>query len=373
MAPLKDLTVLDFSTLLPGPMATLFLADAGADVIKIERPGTGDDMRDYLPARGGEGVNFTMLNRGKKSIAIDLKHPQAKERLMPLLKRADIVVEQFRPGVMARLGLGYDDLRAIRPDVIYCSISGWGASGPKAREAAHDLNYMAETGVLGLSAGADGAPILPPILAADIAGGAYPAMINILLALRERDRTGRGSWLDIAMGENLFPFLYWALGNANALARWPAVSGETVTGGNPRYQIYRTADGRHLAAAPLEDKFWANFTAIIGLPEALRDNAADPAATRQAVAALIATRNSRHWLAQFRGLDVCCSLVMTLEEALADPHWAARGLFDASVDIAGHPMPALPSIVVPALRDTAVTPRSPALGGDNARFIEKQA
>lgn len=373
MAPLKDLLVLDFSTLLPGPMATLFLADAGAEVIKIERPGMGDDMRGYLPAHGEEGVNFTMLNRGKKSIAIDLKDPSARERLMPLLKRADVVVEQFRPGVMARLGLGYDDLRAIKSDIIYCSISGWGADGPKAREAAHDLNFMAETGVLGLTAGADGAPILPPILAADIAGGAYPAMVNILLALRERDRTGKGAWLDIAMGENLFPFLYWALGNANALARWPKVGGETVTGGSPRYQIYCTADGRHLAAAPLEDKFWANFAAIIGLPEALRDDARDPEATRKAVAELISAQDSSYWREAFRGQDVCCSLVLTLEEALADPHWAARGLFDSPLDIAGDRIPALPSIIAPSLRDAAVTPRAPTLGAENAQLIEKQS
>ena len=153
MAPLSDIRILDFSTLLPGPMATLFLADAGAEVIKIERAGSGDDMRHYAPDFEGEGLNFAMLNRGKDSIAIDLKDPEAKVRLMPLLAEADILIEQFRPGVMARLGLGYEDIRAINPDIIYCSISGWGASGPKRDVAAHDLNFIADTGILGLTTG----------------------------------------------------------------------------------------------------------------------------------------------------------------------------------------------------------------------------
>lgn len=365
MAPLKDLLILDFSTLLPGPMATLFLADAGAQVIKIERPGAGDDMRSYAPDVAGEGVNFAILNRGKQSIALNLKDPNAKARLMPLIERADVIVEQFRPGVMARLGLGYDDIRAVNPDIIYCSISGWGANGPKAFEAGHDLNYMAETGVLGLSSGADGAPVLPPVLAADIAAGAYPAMLNILLALRQRDATGEGCQIDVAMGENLFPFLYWALGNANALQRWPVAGGETVTGGTPRYKIYRTRDDRFIAAAPLEDKFWANFTQVIGLPETLRDDSRDPVATTQGVVDLIRSRDAADWARAFAGLDVCCSLVRTLEEALDDPHWAARGIFERRLNLGGIDIPALPSVVAPGLRDPAARDRSPALGEAN--------
>lgn len=362
MAPLSDILILDFSTLLPGPMATLFLADAGAEVIKIERPGGGDDMRSYLPRIEGESVNFAMLNRGKQSIAIDLKDPNAKTRLLPLLQRADVVIEQFRPGVMARLGLGYEDIRAINPDIIYCSISGWGANGPKANVAAHDLNFMAETGVLGLTRGADGAPILPPILAGDIAGGAYPALINILLALRQRDKTGEGVWLDISMGDNLFPFLYWALGNANALDRWPVAGGETVTGGTPRYRIYRTRDDRYIAAAPLEDKFWANFCNIIGLPAEASEEGGDPAAMIMAVETVIAAHDAAHWQAAFKGQDVCCSLVMTLQEALADPHWQARGLFSQDLQIAEQNVPALPSILAPALRSKNVPPHAPKLG-----------
>src|SRR6185436_20015168 len=213
MQPLAGIRVLDFSTLLPGPLATLILAEAGAEVIKIERRGAGDEMRTYTPKFGADSVNFAMLNRGKRSVAIDLKEAGAVERLMPLVAGADVLVEQFRPGVMDRLGLGYDALSREHPRLIYCSITGYGQSGPRAGIAGHDLNYAADTGMLALAAGADGAPVPPAALVADIGGGSYPAVVNILLALRERDRTGRGCKLDIAMADNLFAFMYWAIGD----------------------------------------------------------------------------------------------------------------------------------------------------------------
>lgn len=221
MRPLEGLLVLDFSTLLPGPLASLILTETGARVVKIERPDGGDEMRSYVPKLGEDSINFGLLNRGKQSIAIDLKAKGAVERLEPLIERADVIIEQFRPGVMDRLGLGYAAVRQLNPKIVYCSITGWGQSGPKALQAAHDLNYMAETGVLGMSVGSDGAPVLPPVLAADIAGGALPAVMNILLGLRQRDMTGRGCHADVAMGDNLFTFLYWALGEGFAGAGWP--------------------------------------------------------------------------------------------------------------------------------------------------------
>jgi alpha-methylacyl-CoA racemase len=182
MQPLTGIKVVDFSALLPGPLASLILAEAGAEVVKVERPG-GDDLRGYEPRFGPAGAGFALLNRGKRSIAIDLKANDARARLLPLLRSADVLIEQFRPGVMERLGLGHAALATLNPRLIYCSITGYGESGPKAQVAAHDLNYLAETGLLHLAAGADGAPVVPPALIADIAGGAYPAVLNILLAL----------------------------------------------------------------------------------------------------------------------------------------------------------------------------------------------
>jgi alpha-methylacyl-CoA racemase len=362
MAPLDGIRVLDFSTLLPGPMATLLLSEAGAEVIKIERPGTGDEMRHYAPAFGDDSVNFALLNRGKRSLALDLKDEAARDELMPLIESADVLVEQFRPGVMDRLGLGYEELERGNRGLIYCSITGYGQSGPKAGIAAHDLNYIAETGLLGLSAGADGAPVVPPALIADIAAGSWPAVINVMMALRERDRTGHGRHLDISMTDNLFPFMYWGLGSLALDHDPPTPGGELVTGGSPRYAIYRTKDGRYLAAAPLEERFWRRFTELICLAEPLCDDAVDPAATRAAVAAVIECHDAGHWREKFASEDVCCSIVLSLAEALAEPHFRARALLEGELTGPdGRTIPALPVPLDKGLRRAGAT-GWPALG-----------
>jgi len=345
------------------------LAEAGAQVIKIERPGSGDEMRSYVPRLGSDSANFHLLNAGKESIAIDLKAEDSLERLRPLIARADVVVEQFRPGVMDRLGYGYDTLRAINPRLIYCAITGWGQNGPKSTIAAHDLNYMAESGLLGLSRGSDGAPVVPPVLVADLAAGAMPAVVNILLALRRRDQTGEGTYLDIAMGENLLPLAYWALGNGFGAGNWPRGGDALVTGGSPRYQIYRTADGRFLAAAPIEDRFWTNFCELIGLPAEFRGTDADPETVKKVVAGIIADRTAAVWLATFSGYDVCCSIVVSLQEAVADPHFAARGLFAKKVVADGKPIPGLPSPVASCFRGKGDR-SAPPLGAQTEALLD---
>jgi alpha-methylacyl-CoA racemase len=368
MRPLEGIRVLDFSTLLPGPMATLVLAEAGAEVIKIERPGRGDEMRSYVPKFGDDSVNFALLNRGKRSIAIDLKQPGVADRLRPLIQSADIVVEQFRPSVMDRLGLGYEALSAINEKIIYCAITGYGQTGPRAQVAAHDLNYIAEAGMLGLSAGADGAPVLPPALIADVAGGTYPAVVNILLALRQRDRGGKGCKLDIAMADNLFTFLYWAIGNGQAAGQWPTPGGELVTGGSPRYQIYRTRDDKFIAAAPLEDKFWANFIEAIGAPRELLDDSQSPAAVKARIRQIIATQTAEHWAARFAGKDVCCAVVASMQEAMGDPHFHARKVFSRELADGDAHITALPVPVVAQFRGDHIRDGYPALGEANSAF-----
>ncbi len=368
MRPLEGVLVLDFSTLLPGPMATLMLAEAGAEVVKIERPEMGDEMRHYHPRWGSDSSNFALLNRGKRSLALDLKDPWARERLAPLLARADVLVEQFRPGVMARLGLSYDAVAARNQRLIYCSITGYGQTGPKRDVAGHDLNYIGDTGLLALSSGDPARPQVPPALIADIAGGSYPAVLNILLALRAREVTGRGCHLDIAMTDNLFPFLYWAMGQGAATGRWPGNGTDLVTGGSPRYQLYPAADGRIVAVAAIEDRFWAAFCTAIDLAPELQDDARDPEATRRGVAALVAAQPSEHWRAVFAQADCCCSIVATLAEAMADPHFVARGLFTYRlVNDSGATMPALPMPIAPQFRAPAeAVPRgAPMLGADN--------
>jgi len=361
MLPLEGLRVLDFSTLLPGPLASLVLAEAGADVIKVERPG-GEDLRRYPPEVDGASAVFALLNRGKSSLEIDLRAPGAAARLLAMAPTVDVVLEQFRPGVMARMGLGYAQWQAANPRIVYCAITGYGQAGPLAEHAGHDLNYQAQAGLLGLAAGADGMPGMPAVLAGDIGGGSWPAVANILLALRRRDRTSEGCYLDVAMSENLLTFAFWGLAAGYATGRWPRAGLGLFTGGSPRYRIYATADGRHLAVAPLEDKFWRAFCKAIALPEPLCDDARDPAATMAAVAERLAARPAAHWEEVFARADCCVNLVRSLEEAARDLHFAARAVFARQVPVGAHVLPALPIALAPALRRPEASVAAPALG-----------
>jgi len=359
MQPLAGLLVLDFTTLLPGPLASLMLAEAGAEVIKIERPG-GEDTRRFAPFKDGESAVFAMLNRGKTGMTLDLKNEADREKLKPLIARADIVLEQFRHGVMARLGLGYDDLRKINPGLIYCSISGYGQDGPRALEAGHDLNYIGATGLLDLQPGAPDRPVVPPMLAADIAGGSFPAVINILLALRARDQSGEGCHIDIAMTDAMFTFGWYALAIGAATGRFPAPGELRLVGSSPRYRLYPTRDGKLVACGALEQKFWEAFTAAIGLPADLADDARSPSTTLGAVAERIAQRTADDWRPILTAADCCATIVTPLEEAMRDPHFVARGLFAHEVEMSeGSVLPALPVPIAPAFRGRPGTKRAP--------------
>lgn len=342
--PLEDVLIVDLSTLLPGPFATAILTAAGARVIKIERPG-GEDMRRMPPVKNGRSVLYTMLNRGKEVLELDLKDPIDRERFEELLARADVLVEQFRPGVLARLGYAPKALLARYPGLIICSITGFGQNGPLAEMAGHDLNYLAVSGLLSLAQRtADDLPALPPVLLADIAGGSYPAVIAILLALLERRRSGRGCHLDLSMSANLFPLLFAHIAEGIVGPGWPGAGGTLTSGASPRYAVYRTADDRLLAVAPLEERFWQQFCEAIDLPIPLRDDSLDPQATRQAVAERIAQRSAREWEERFAGRDVCCAVVLSLREALAHPH------FEGIVGLANDGLPRLPLPLPRALR-----------------------
>jgi crotonobetainyl-CoA:carnitine CoA-transferase CaiB-like acyl-CoA transferase len=220
--------------------------------------------------------------------------------------------------------------------------------------AGHDLNYIGDAGLLALSMGPLDRPVVPPALIADIAGGAYPAVMNILLALTERARSGRGRYLDVAMSDNLFTFMYWAIGNGLAAGQWPGNGVDRVTGGSPRYRLYATADDRVVAAAPLEQKFWEEFCEIIGLDPDLRDDRRNQEATARCVAEIIRSETSDTWRKRFAGRDCCCSIVADLREALNDPHVVARGLFSRTlVNETGDRLPALPVPIDSAFRGPA--------------------
>jgi alpha-methylacyl-CoA racemase len=356
--PLSGVLVLDFTTLLPGPLATLMLAEAGAEVVKIERPG-GEEGRRGSPAFDGMAAGFAMLNRGKQGLVLDLKEAGDRERLMPLIGRADVLVEQFRPGVMDRLGLGYEAVRKINPRLVYCSITGYGQTGPRSQEAGHDLNYIGATGLLALQPGPGDRPVVPPGLIADIGGGSMPAVINILLGLRQRDASGEGCHIDIAMTDAMFTFEWLALAVGQATGRYPRPGELRTVGGSPRYQLYPTSDGKLLACGSLEQKFWESFCATIELPAKLIDDRIDSAATKAAVAAIVAGAPADHWRPKLAAADCCATIVASLEEALGDPHFVDRGLFAYSVaGASGATMRALPVPISPDFRGSPATPKT---------------
>jgi crotonobetainyl-CoA:carnitine CoA-transferase CaiB-like acyl-CoA transferase len=370
--PLKDILVLDFSTLLPGPMATLMLSEAGAEVIKFERPETGEDARLTEPTIDGESIGFAVLNHGKRSVALDLKSGEAMDILRPLLEKADVLVEQFRPGVMDRLGLGYEAVRAINPGIIYCSITGYGQTGPKAMAAGHDLNYVGDSGILSLSRGPDERPTMPFGLVADIGGGTYPAVVNILLALIARQQGGQGTHLDIAMSEGAFAFAYWAHAEGVIAGREIENGGARLTGGQARYRLYTAADGRQIAVGAIEEKFWQAFCDVIDLPPDLRDDQRDPDTCAAEVARRLASQPSAYWAPLLAAADCCCTVLKTPREAAVDPHFTARGVFERKLDISGRIVPALPLPIAPDFRAPAgQTGRAASLGEDNPRYGAK--
>src|SRR4051812_4719628 len=260
---LHGIRILDLSRLLPGPFLTMILADLGADVVKVEDPKLGDYMRQIPPARGGMSGRYLAVNRGKRSIVLDLKAPAGRDALLRMAARADVVVESFRPGVLDKLGVGYEALAAVNPGIVVCSISGFGQTGPYVDRAGHDLGYLALAGVLAMGGPPGGAPMMPGVQIADLAGGALWSATAILAALVGRHRTGRGAHLDISMTEGAMALVAAELGN---LACGVAATRGTATlnGGLACYGIYRTADDRYLAVGALEPKFWLALNQAIG-------------------------------------------------------------------------------------------------------------
>ena len=367
---LEGIKVIDFSTLLPGPLASLFLSETGAEVIKIEKPGVGDEIRLSNPQWGEQSVSFSLLNRGKKSLSLDLKDPKKLKILTPILKEADIIIEQFRPGVMKRLGLDYESIKKINQDIIYVSITGYGQYGPKSMVAGHDLNYIGNAGLLSISMGRENDTVVPPALVADIAGGSYPAVINILLALRKRDLNKEGSYIDLSMTENLFPFMFWGLGSGFAHNKWPGNSDGVLSGGSPRYNIYKTSDGSYVAAAPLEDRFWNKFCEAIELPKKFIKMQNDQEKVIQEIRKIIGQKEKNYWLDVFNKADCCCSIVKSIEEAINDNHFKVRKIFENKIiNNLGEEIPALPIPVDMQFRKDQKRASAPSLGDINDQFF----
>jgi crotonobetainyl-CoA:carnitine CoA-transferase CaiB-like acyl-CoA transferase len=300
--------VLDLTRLLPGAVATQQLADWGAEVIKIEEPRVGDYARDMNPAV------FASTNRGKKSVALDLKHPRGRALLLSLARNADILIEGNRPGVMARLELGYEQLRAVNKRLIYCSLTGYGQSGAYAQLAGHDVNYMALGGVLSLNL-----PVIPGVQIADLVGGSMQAVIGILLALVARHSTGEGRHVDVSMYAGVTSLLTVPLAQWRTDGREPLAGNELLSGRYACYNLYPAADGRWLAVGALEPKFWAELCRRLGCEELIPRQFEEPQRDVKAqIASIFATKSASDWFHELRGSDCCVTLVRTVSEVSAD-------------------------------------------------------
>ncbi|MBV9309242.1 MAG: CoA transferase [Solirubrobacterales bacterium] len=329
MPPLDGLRVLDLTRLLPGGFCTLLLADLGADVIKIEDTGMGDYVRWSPPYYEGaqetaRGALFLALNRGKRSVRVDLKNEAGREVLLHLVRDADVLIESFRPGVLERLGVGYERLREENPRLVYCAITGYGQDGPNRSRSGHDMNYLGLAGLLGLTGEPDGPPVQSAGQIADIGGGALMGAIGVLAALRERDRSGEGQFVDCSMFDGALSWLALVAADALAGGRTPRRGELSLAGGLTCYRPYRCADG-WVTLGALEPKFWSAFCEGVGR-EDLQGHAFDPPESdaHREVSEIFAGRTREQWQQFASEHDCCLEPVLELDEALSSELVQAR-------------------------------------------------
>ncbi|BDG07276.1 CoA transferase [Anaeromyxobacter paludicola] len=331
------------------------LADLGADVVKLEDPDGGDYLRALPPLAGAESGYFHALNRNKRSLALDLGAPGGAAAFLKLARTFDVVVESFRPGVLDRLGCGWEALRAASPAAILCSITGYGQTGPYRDLAGHDLDYCALAGVLARN-GPPEAPLPLGVPVADLAGGAWPAVAGILAALHRRQASGVGARVDVSMTEGALSLL--ALAHGGAAAGEPLGRGEGgLDGRRACYGVYRAADGRFVALAALEPRFFRRFCEAVGRPE-LAARQLDGDGPRAELEAVFAARTRDEWAAFGREHDVCLAPVLEPAESREDPQLRARGAFlEVPTPREGR---AMPGVATPVRLDGATAPLRPA-------------
>ncbi|MBC7076039.1 MAG: CoA transferase [Syntrophomonadaceae bacterium] len=335
--PLEGVRVLDLSRYLPGPFCTQIMADFGAEVVKVEDPRGGELGRHLDPLIGGQSARFYTVNRNKKSITLDLRKEDGKAIFKQLVLNSDVVVDQFRPGVMDKMGLGYEKLKRINERIIYCSITGYGLDGPLRDAAGHDLNYLSLAGVTGLTGAYREAPAMSGAQIADIAGGTLYAVIAILLALVSRKVTGKGQLCDVSMMDGSISLLAYTLGEWSGWGRLPERGNELLTGGYACYKIYATKDNRHVSLGAIEDKFWAEFCQKVEREEYIRfqwDKERQPDIIAD-IEEIIRGKTREEWEAFFAGSDICFTPVLDLEEMCRHPQVAARDMILKLENIAG--------------------------------------
>jgi alpha-methylacyl-CoA racemase len=349
--PLAGVRVVEMACIGPGPFAGMLLADMGAEIVRVDRP-------ERVGGRRADAASHLVLDRGRRSIAVDLKHPDGPAVVMDLAAGADVLIEGFRPGVMERLGLGPEVVLARNPALVYGRMTGWGQDGPMASVAGHDINYISLAGALEPTAAPDGGPPVPPLnMLGDFGGGGMLLALGLVSALLHARESGQGQVVDAAIvdGTALLTAMLHAM---RFTGDWGSARGENLfDGGAPYYGVYRCADGGWLSAGAIEPKFYAQFAAGLGLaaeltPQAQHDRA-DWGRQRALVAAAIARRPRDEWVAVFAGTDACVTPVLAPDEVLSDPHLAARAVF-ADVDGLVQPEPAPRFSRTPGARRSAV-------------------
>ncbi|MGR6836066.1 CaiB/BaiF CoA transferase family protein [Syntrophomonas erecta] len=324
--PLQGVRILDLSRYLPGPFCTQILADFGAEVIKVEDPRGGDLGRHLAPVIVDQSARFYTVNRNKKSITLDLKKEEGQAVFKKLVMNTDVVVDQFRPGVMDKMGLGYEELRKISEKIIYCAITGYGLTGPLRDVAGHDLNYLSLAGITGLTGTFQGMPAMCATQIADIAGGTLYAVIAILLALASREKTGKGQLCDIAMLDGSVSLLAYTLGEWSGWGRLPDRGDDVLTGGYAFYNIYETKDGKYVSLGAIEDKFWADFCKKIGREEYIKtqwDKSKQDLIIAD-IRKIMLEKTRDEWVEFFANSDICFTPILTMDEMCEHPQVMAR-------------------------------------------------
>ncbi|HZW14311.1 MAG TPA: CaiB/BaiF CoA-transferase family protein [Noviherbaspirillum sp.] len=334
--PLQGIRVIDLTRLLPGPVATMHLADMGAEVIKVEDPGAGDYARTMGHVRNEISQFFIAVNRGKQSIRLDLKNAAQRDELLKMVETADVLVESFRPGVMDKLGVGWEVLRKRNPRLVMCAISGYGHDGPFAQLAGHDINYIGMAGMLEQNVGPDGVPALPNLQVGDLLGGAQVAVQGILAALVGARTSGRGRFVDVSMTDAIFAHNIMPLVAVNNFGR-PAQPGrDLLTGGVPCYNVYRTRDDRFMAVGSLELKFWEACCDVLGRPDLKARHwscgqevgGADAMAVKAELDAIFAQETLATWTERFSSVDCCVTPILRADEAISHPLFRERKMVE---------------------------------------------
>jgi alpha-methylacyl-CoA racemase len=325
--PLSGVRVVDLTRLLPGAFCTQLLADMGADVIKVEEPETGDYMRWTPPLVAGQSALFDALNRNKRSAAVDLKTEAGRNTLLLLVDRADVLVEGNRPGVMARLGLGWDVLHARNPRLVMCSITGYGQDGPFAARAGHDLNYMAIAGALGLNGTRGGPPVPLSVQVADIGGGGLQPAVAILGALVAVRGGGEGRWIDVAMTDGALGWMALVFA-AHAAGERVARGDQRLAGRHACYRVYECKDGRFYSVAALEPKFWKALCEALGREDLVEQQYSEDLATQEVLEEIFRSHTRDEWTEKLGALDACCEPVLEIDEVASHPQVVARGVLE---------------------------------------------